>query len=111
MPDNFHYSLASGFLTGKYRSEGDLSKSLRGGGVKKYLNERGFNILKALDAVATEMDTTPTAVAVAWVIAQPGITAPIASATDISQLQQITSAVQLTLNIDQVTLLNDASKY
>ena len=78
-----YYSLASGFLTGKYRSEEDLSKSQRGGGVKRYLNQRGFNILAALDEVAANYKTTPAAIAIAWVIGRPGITAPIASASNI----------------------------
>ncbi|MET3979879.1 aryl-alcohol dehydrogenase-like predicted oxidoreductase [Mucilaginibacter sp. UYP25] len=73
-----YYSLASGFLTGKYRSEDDLNKSQRGGGVKKYMNGRGFKILAALDKVAADYDTTPAAVSLAWVMARPGITAPIA---------------------------------
>ena len=77
-----YFSLASGFLTGKYRSEEDLSKSARGQGVKKYLNDRGFNILAALDEVAAQHNSTPARVAIAWLIARPSITAPIASATN-----------------------------
>src|SRR6202012_1286726 len=73
-----YFSLASGFLTGKYRSENDLSKSSRGQGVKKYLNPRGYKILAELDRVAAEYDATPASVALAWLIARPGITAPIA---------------------------------
>ncbi len=72
-----YFSLASGFLSGKYRSEADLSKSQRGGRVKKYLNERGFRILKALDEVAAQHNSTPARVALAWLIARPSITAPI----------------------------------
>jgi aryl-alcohol dehydrogenase-like predicted oxidoreductase len=106
-----YYSLASGFLTGKYRSESDLSKSPRGGGIKKYLNERGFRILDALDKVAKEYNSTPATVAVAWVIARPGITAPIASATNVKQLNDITKAVELNLSKDAINLLTAASSY
>jgi aryl-alcohol dehydrogenase-like predicted oxidoreductase len=105
------YSLASGFLSGKYRSEADLSKSARGGGVKKYLNPRGFKILAALDEVAAQYKTTPSSVAIAWVIARPGITAPIASATSVKQLHDTTQAVNLNLSGDAIALLTKASQY
>src|ERR1019366_5271963 len=75
-----YFALASGFLTGKYRSEKDLAKSVRGGSMQKYMNERGFRILDALDDVAKQHQSTPTKVALAWLIARPSITAPIASA-------------------------------
>ncbi len=78
-----YYALAAGFLTGKYRSEADLGKSPRGGGVKKYLNERGLAVLKALDDVAARHKATPAQVALAWLIARPSVTAPIASATSV----------------------------
>ncbi len=106
-----YYSLASGFLTGKYRSESDLSKSPRGQGVKKYLDERGYKILGALDQVAAEYKTTQAAVALAWVIARPGITAPIASVTTVQQLQEITASVKLDLKSDAIDLLTKASSY
>jgi aryl-alcohol dehydrogenase-like predicted oxidoreductase len=106
-----YYSLASGFLTGKYRSESDLKKSQRGGGVKQYLNERGFRILAVLDEVAAQYKSTPASVAIAWVIARPGITAPIASATSVKQLQQITQAIHLNLDNKAIALLNEASAY
>ncbi|MGZ3872943.1 MAG: aldo/keto reductase [Mucilaginibacter sp.] len=106
-----YYSLASGFLTGKYRSENDLSQSSRGQGVKKFLNPRGYKILAALDKVAAEYNATPASVALAWVIARPGITAPIASATSIQQLTELTKAVDLQLNSDAIDLLNSASSY
>jgi aryl-alcohol dehydrogenase-like predicted oxidoreductase len=106
-----YYSLASGFLTGKYRSEADLSKSPRGGGVKKYLDERGYKILSALDKVAEQYQATPASIAIAWVIARPGITAPIASATSVKQLQEITKAVQLELDAQAIDLLTKASSY
>lgn len=105
------YSLASGFLTGKYRSEADLEKSARGGGVKKYLDERGFRILAALEQVAQQFETTQAAVSIAWVMARVGITAPIASATSIQQLQQITQAARLDLSIEAMDLLTEASGY
>jgi aryl-alcohol dehydrogenase-like predicted oxidoreductase len=104
-----YYSLASGFLTGKYRSESDLGKSVRGGGVKDYLNERGFRILAALDAVSARYDTTPAAVALAWVIARPSITAPIASATTIEQLDQLVAAARLRLDAGAIAQLDKAS--
>lgn len=106
-----YFSLASGFLTGKYRSEADLAKSQRGAGVKKYLNDRGFRILKALDEVALEYKSTPASVAIAWVIARPGITAPIASATSIKQLKDIVAATELNLSKASMELLNKASGY
>lgn len=106
-----YFSLASGFLTGKYRSENDLSKSSRGQGVKKYLNDRGFRILDALDNVAKQYNATPASIALAWVIARPGITAPIASATSVGQLHDITKAITLNLDQNAIDLLNEASSY
>ncbi len=104
-----YYSLASGFLTGKYRSDQDLSKSIRGQGVKIYLNERGFRILKALDEVAARYHSTPASVALAWLIARPGITAPIASATNLEQLNDLIQATRLELDHASMELLNRAS--
>ncbi len=104
-----YFSLASGFLTGKYRSEKDLSKSPRGGGIKKYLNERGFRILKALDEVAGEYNSTPARVALAWLIARPSITAPIASATNLEQLKDLIEATKLQLNQGSIEILNRAT--
>ena len=106
-----YYSLASGFLTGKYRSQDDLSKSQRGVGVKKYLNNRGFKILDALDNVAKEYNSTPASVAIAWVIARPGVTAPIASATSVKQLHETTKATELKLGKETIDMLTEASKY
>lgn len=106
-----YYSLASGFLSGKYRSEKDLSKSVRGQRVGKYLNERGFRILQALDQVAKQHASTPAAISLAWLIARPGITAPIASATNLEQLKNLIEAPQLKLNQSQIDLLNHASAY
>ena len=106
-----YYSLASGFLTGKYRSESDLNKSPRGGGVKKYLNDRGFRILAALDEVSGRYHSTPATVALAWLIARPSVTAPIASATSIAQLDSLVAATRLTLDDAAVRHLNEASAW
>lgn len=104
-----YYGLAAGFLTGKYRSEADLSKSPRGAGNKKYLTDRGFRILAALDQVAKAHNATPGKVALAWLIARPGITAPIASATSLEQLQDLVDATTLKLDQPSIDLLNQAS--
>ncbi|MFA6083122.1 aldo/keto reductase [Mucilaginibacter sp.] len=106
-----YYSLASGFLTGKYRSESDLNKSPRGGGIKKYLNGRGYRILAALDKVAGEYNATPATIALAWVMARPGITAPIASATSVHQLKELIKAAGIKLSGESITLLTTASNY
>ncbi|MBI5718960.1 MAG: aldo/keto reductase [Burkholderiales bacterium] len=106
------FGLARGFLTGKYRSEADLAKSARGGGVKGYLNARGFAVLKALDEVAAAHASeraTPAQVALAWQIARPGITAPIASATSVAQWQELAGAARLVLAADEITALDRAS--
>ncbi|HUI68505.1 MAG TPA: aldo/keto reductase [Nitrospirota bacterium] len=104
-----YYSLASGFLTGKYLSERDLSKSVRGQGIKRYLNERGFRILKALDQVAEYYHSTPASVSLAWLIMRPSITAPIASATSVAQLNDLIEAAKLKLDESSITTLNNAS--
>jgi aryl-alcohol dehydrogenase-like predicted oxidoreductase len=104
-----YFSLASGFLTGKYRSESDLSKSARGQGIKKYLNDRGFRILRALDQVAKQHHSTPARVSLAWLIARPSITAPIASATSLEQLNHLIEATKLELDHPSVEMLNQAS--
>jgi aryl-alcohol dehydrogenase-like predicted oxidoreductase len=104
-----YFGLASGFLTGKYRSEADLKKSQRGEDIGQYLNERGFRILKALDQVAAEAKATPAQVAVAWLIARPGVTAPIVSATRVEQSHDLIKAMNLTLAPAQVDALNAAS--
>lgn len=103
-------SLASGFLTGKYRSEDDLTKSVRGTRAKKYLTERGFRILNALDTVAGQLEAKPGQVALAWLLGRKSITAPIVSATSLVQLDEIIASLHLTLDSSQVDLLNDASK-
>jgi aryl-alcohol dehydrogenase-like predicted oxidoreductase len=106
-----YFSLASGFLTGKYRSERDLSKSKRGQFVKKYLNERGFRILSALDQVSARLRSIPAKVALAWLLARPSITAPIASATSLEQLHDLIDATNLRLDPSSIELLNQASAY
>jgi aryl-alcohol dehydrogenase-like predicted oxidoreductase len=104
-----YFSLASGFLTGKYRSEADLGKSARGGGIKKYLDDRGFRILKALDEVAGRYDATPAQIALAWLIARPSVTAPIASATSTAQLDEIVKATRITLDREAIARLDSAA--
>jgi len=104
-----YYGLASGFLTGKYRSESDLAKSPRGAGVKKYLNPRGFHILAALDEVAKSHHSTPGKVALAWLIARPSVTAPIASATSLEQLHDLVDSTRLELDQPSIEALNQAS--
>lgn len=107
-----YYSLASGFLSGKYRTAADASKSKRGEDVvQKYLNERGLRILDALDTVAKDTQSSPAQVALAWQIARPGITAPIASVTSLTQLDDLTKAAALKLSDDAIRLLSDASRY
>lgn len=106
-----YYSLASGFLTGKYRSEADLNKSQRGGGVAKYLDERGFKILAALDVVAAELNSTPATVALAWLINRPSVTAPIVSATSTTQLDSIIKAPDLEITADQLHFLTSESAW
>jgi len=106
-----YFALASGFLTGKYRSEVDLAQGPRGQMVKKYLADRGFAILAALDKVAAKHGSTPGKVAVAWLIARPSITAPIASATSVDQLDDLVDAATLKLDPDSIDALNQASAY
>ncbi len=104
-----YFSLASGFLTGKYRSEVDLADRARADIVKKYLNERGYRILEALGRVAQQHNVTPAQAALAWLIAQPTITAPIVSATNLEQLNQLIQATTLELDPSSMALLNQAS--
>lgn len=106
-----YFSLASGFLTGKYRSDMDLSKSARRDFAKKYLNERGLRILDALDKVARQYNATPAKVSLAWLMTRPGITAPISSVTSLGQLKELIESARLKLDDSSVKLLNDASVY
>jgi len=105
-----YWALAAGFLTGKYRSEADLQKSVRGGGAEKYLGAKGLGVLKALDEVAAKYGSTPSTVSLAWLLANPLIGAPIASATSQSQLETLFAAPTLDLDQEDLTLLDQASK-
>jgi len=104
-----YFSLAAGFLTGKYRSEADLAQSPRGKNAAKYLDERGLGILAALDEVAARHNAKPGQVALAWLMARPGITAPIASATSLPQLEEMIAAADLRLDAEDIERLNRAS--
>lgn len=103
-----YYSLASGFLSGKYRSKQDLDKSPRGAGIAKYLDERGLRVLAALDEVAAAHGATVAEVALAWLIAREGVSAPIASATRLDQLESLIRSTQLSLTADDIKKLTDA---
>jgi aryl-alcohol dehydrogenase-like predicted oxidoreductase len=103
-----YYGLASGFLTGKYRTEADLAQSPRGKGVKKYMDERGMRILAALDEVAKQRRAKPGQVALAWLMAR--VTAPIASATSLAQLRELMAAANLTLDAGAMETLDRASR-
>ena len=106
-----YFALASGFLTGKYRSPDDAKKSPRGERVVgKYLNDRGLRILNALDAVAKRHDAKPGEVAIAWLLSRDGVTAPIASATSLEQLESLVRAVELELTAEDVRALTQASE-
>ncbi len=105
-----YFSLARGFLSGKYRSEADLGQSPRGGGVKAYLNDRGFRILQALDDAAARHGAKPAEVALAWLMARPGVTAPIASATSLDQLDSLIRATSLALAAEDMAALEEASR-
>jgi aryl-alcohol dehydrogenase-like predicted oxidoreductase len=105
-----YYALASGFLSGKYRTEADLTKSsARSGSVKKYLNPQGLRVLSTLDDIAAAHKATTAQVALAWLMARPGITAPIASATSVDQLQELIGAVNLVLSANEIAALDSAS--
>jgi aryl-alcohol dehydrogenase-like predicted oxidoreductase len=104
-----YWPLAAGFLSGKYRSEADLGKSPRGAGVKKYLNDKGLGVLKALDAAANKHDTSNVTVALAWLLQRRSITAPIVSATNLDQLKDLLAAPQLKLDSESVAALDKAS--
>jgi aryl-alcohol dehydrogenase-like predicted oxidoreductase len=100
-----YYSLASGFLTGKYRSEADFGKSARGGGMTKFMNPRGMKILDALDAVSRRYNATQSQIALAWLMSRPGVTAPIASATNVEQLRELLGAVEIVLDAEAMAQL------
>jgi aryl-alcohol dehydrogenase-like predicted oxidoreductase len=104
-----YFSLASGFLTGKYRSAADVMNKARGDSVKKYLNERGLRILDALSQVARRLHATPAQIALAWLMARPTVTAPIASATSLPQLNELIGATKLQLDEASMKFLNQES--
>jgi aryl-alcohol dehydrogenase-like predicted oxidoreductase len=104
-----YYSLASGFLSGKYRSEADVGSAKRGAGVKKYINPRGLGILKALDDAAKKTGTDPAQVALAWLLQRKSITAPIVSATSLQQLKDLVAAPDVKLDAESVAALDKAS--
>lgn len=106
-----YFSLAAGFLSGKYRSKQDTEKAARGAAVRKYLNDWGFGVIAALDEVANATGSTPARVALAWLTAQPGITAPIASATNDKQLNDLAEAAKLKLDREAIEKLNEASAW
>ncbi|GLR50190.1 aldo/keto reductase [Shinella yambaruensis] len=103
-----YYSLASGFLTGKYRTKADTEGKARGEGVVRYLDDKGLRILAALDKVAAETGATPAEIALAWLMAKPAVTAPIASATSLGQLASLMKAAALTLSAEQMAALDTA---
>ena len=103
-----YYSLASGFLTGKYRTLADTQGTARGEGVTQYLDEKGLKILAVLDQVAAETAAKPAEIALAWLMAKPAVTAPIASATSLAQLASLTKAASLSLSPDQIAALDKA---
>ena len=104
-----YYGLASGFLTGKYRTKAHLADKPRAAAVEKYLNDFGMNVLAALDRVAAHSGATPGQVALAWLAAQPGVTAPIASATTVGQVEELLGAMRLNLTAEQLAILNTVS--
>lgn len=106
-----YYSLASGFLTGKYRSESDLGKSPRGGGVRSYLTEKGLNVLHALDRVAAKHGSVPATIALAWLLTRPNVVAPIVSATSKEQLKTLTDAPAVQLDAEDLAALEGAGAF
>jgi aryl-alcohol dehydrogenase-like predicted oxidoreductase len=104
-----YFSLAAGFLTGKYRAEADFGKSARGPGMKKFMNPRGMRILDALDVVSKRYGATPAQVSLAWLMARPGVTAPIASATNLDQLKEMLRATEMGLDAEAIAALDRAS--
>jgi aryl-alcohol dehydrogenase-like predicted oxidoreductase len=104
-----YFSLAAGFLTGKYRTEAHYGQSPRGGGMHKFMNPRGLRILDALDVVAARLSVTPAQVALAWLMHRPSVTAPIASATNLRQLEELVGAMEVVLDADALAALDRAS--
>lgn len=106
-----YWALANGFLTGKYESKDDIQRDSRAENLKKYFTEEGKQVLKALEIVSEQASISQAAVAISWTMAQPGITAPIVSVTKTEQLKAFEEAVRTTLTEDQITVLNNASRY
>lgn len=106
-----YFSLAKGFLTGKYRSKEDLKKSPRGKNIERYLNPRGVRIIEALDTISRTHFVTPAAVALAWLLQRKGVTAPIASVTSVKQLSELAKAIQIRLSLEEIMKLDIASSY
>ena len=104
-----YYSLASGFLSGKYKSEADAADKARSAGVKKYINDKGFGVLKALDAAARKHNANSTQVALAWLMQRKAITAPIVSATSLDQLKDLIAAPAIKLDPESVAAIDKAS--
>jgi aryl-alcohol dehydrogenase-like predicted oxidoreductase len=104
-----YFALAAGFLTGKYRGEADFANKARGGAVKKYLNPKGMRILAALDEESARLQASPAQLALAWLIARPEVTSPIASATNLAQLDELVKASVLKLDAQAITALDKAS--
>jgi aryl-alcohol dehydrogenase-like predicted oxidoreductase len=105
-----YYSLASGFLTGKYKSRADTEGRARGRGVEKYMTDHGFGVIKALEGVAARYEAKPGQVALAWLIARPSVTAPIASATNLGQLAELVEAAEIDLDAESIQKIDAASK-
>jgi aryl-alcohol dehydrogenase-like predicted oxidoreductase len=105
-----YYSLASGFLTGKYRSKADMDGRMRGARVEKYINDYGFGVITALDEVARQYEAKPGQIAVAWLIARPSVTAPIVSATNLEQLSELVEAAEIELDPESIAKIDAASK-
>jgi aryl-alcohol dehydrogenase-like predicted oxidoreductase len=105
-----YFSLASGFLTGKYRTPADLAGKTRGIAAEKHLNDFGLRVLAALDKIAAEAQSTPAGVALAWLASQPSVAAPIASATSVAQVEELLAAMRLKLTAEQLSLLDSASR-
>ncbi len=105
-----YYSLASGFLTGKYRGQADTAGRPRGAGVAKYLNDYGFGVLKALDEVAKRYEAKPGQIAIAWLVARPSVTAPIVSATNLEQVGELVEAAEIELDAELIEKIDAASK-
>jgi aryl-alcohol dehydrogenase-like predicted oxidoreductase len=106
-----YFALAAGFLTGKYKSKNDLSQSVRGNRVEPYLTEKGFKILDAVEKVAKQHSAAPASIAIAWLLHRPSVTAPIASATNLKQLEPILRSVEIKLTPQEIELLNVVSAY